>query len=150
MSISARPSAEFLFDTRRWHRQFAGVSVVGTPIVVLFLFLAILPLHYAYIIEDDIEQLCLHQRIQASDIKFALHVIEKVDAQWLDAPLETRIRFQDMLFTWGLTYDYESDSFGAKEISPFYRLVTNKKDSELPSKSFLVAGVGFEPTTSGL
>lgn len=28
-----------------------------------------------------------------------------------------------------------------------YRLITNKKDSEEPSKSNLVAGVGLEPTT---
>ena len=51
------------------------------------------------------------------------------------------------LFPQGLVYDYENHRFGTSEISTFYRVLPTKKDSEEPSKSFLVAGVGFEPTT---
>ena len=70
-----------------------------------------------------------------------------VDRQWLLASPSARVRFQSILFPQGLVYDYENRRFGTSRISPLYRLVATKKDSEEPSKSFLVAGVGFEPTT---
>lgn len=50
----------------------------------------------------------------------------------------------------GAIYDYENCKFGTSEINSLYRVLPNKKDSEEPLKSFLVAGVGFEPTTFGL
>ncbi len=37
--------------------------------------------------------------------------------------------------------------FGISEISVFYRILPTKKGSPEPEKPFLVAGVGFEPTT---
>ena len=73
-----------------------------------------------------------------------------MDKQWAIAPLDVKVRFQGLLFPKGLTYDYENHRFETSEARDFYRLVETKKDSELPSKSFLVAGVGFEPTTSWL
>ena len=51
------------------------------------------------------------------------------------------------LFPQGLVYDHENHRFGTSQISPLYRVVATKKDSPESEKSFLVAGVGFEPTT---
>ena len=51
------------------------------------------------------------------------------------------------LFPQGLVYNYEKHMFGTSQISPLYRVVATKKDSPESEKSFLVAGVGFEPTT---
>ena len=53
-----------------------------------------------------------------------------------------------ILFPQGLVYDYELGRFGTKQISPFYRLVANKKGSEELSKSFLVAGAGLSAKAS--
>ena len=44
-------------------------------------------------------------------------------------------------------YDYKNHRFGTSEISSFYRVLPTKKGSPEPEKPFLVAGVGFEPTT---
>ena len=41
----------------------------------------------------------------------------------------------------------ENENVYTPEISVLYRLTTNKKDLPEAEKSFLVAGVGFEPTT---
>ncbi|MDB5180541.1 MAG: hypothetical protein JWO54_299 [Candidatus Saccharibacteria bacterium] len=87
------------------------------------------------------------QNIQELDIDIALQVMRNINQQWLIASLPVKQRFQSLLFPGGLVYDYEKHRFGTTRISPLYRLTANKKDSELPSKSFLVAGVGFEPTT---
>ena len=46
-----------------------------------------------------------------------------------------------------LIYDYKNHRFGTSEISVFYRVLPTKKGSPEPEKPFLVAGVGFEPTT---
>ena len=101
-------------------------------------------------LEESLDSLRNQQRIQESDIELALDIMARVDVQWLDAPVEIKIRFQSMLFPEGLVYDSKSGNFGTNKMSRFYRLVANKKDSEESSKSILVAGVGFEPTTFGL
>ena len=95
-------------------------------------------------------ELLSQQRIQETDIEFAVNVMERVDAQWLDAPIEEQQRFQRMLFPEGLVYDHENHRFGTTAISPLYRYVPNKKDLPDSEKSFLVAGRGFEPLTSWL
>ena len=76
--------------------------------------------------------------------------MEDLDLQWLQISPQSRQRFQSILFPQGLVYDYEQGRFGTSQISHFYRLVATKKDSEEPSKSFLVAGAGFEPATCWL
>ena len=98
-------------------------------------------------ITDELRKLERQQTIRETDIDVALEVMRDVDKQWLLASPSARVRFQSILFPQGLVYDYENHRFGTSQISPFYRVVATKKDSEEPSKSFLVAGVGFEPTT---
>lgn len=101
-------------------------------------------------ISGELRQLERQQTIREADIDIALDVMRDVDRQWLLASPSSRVRFQSMLFPQGLVYDYENHRFGTSQINPFYRLVATKKDSEAPSKSFLVAGRGFEPLTSWL
>ena len=98
-------------------------------------------------IADELRQLERQQTIRETDIDIALDIMRDVDKQWLLASPSARARFQSVLFPEGIVYDYEKHRFGTSRISPLYRLVATKKDSEEPSKSFLVAGVGFEPTT---
>ena len=102
------------------------------------------------ILTENMNELLSQQRIQETDIEFALNVMERVDAQWLDAPIEEQQRFQRMLFPEGLVYDHENHRFGTTAISPLYRYVPNKKDLPDSEKSFLVAGAGFEPATCWL
>ena len=98
-------------------------------------------------ITDELRQLERQQTIRETDIDVALEIMRDVDRQWLLASPSARARFQSILFPQGLVYDYENRRFGTSQISQFYRLATTKKDSEEPSKSFLVAGAGFEPAT---
>lgn len=90
------------------------------------------------------------QSIRETDIEFAITVMESVDKQWVESDLDIQIRFQKMLFPDGLVYETVNGKFGTTQISPLYRLITNKKDPDVTSESFLVAGAGLEPATLGL
>ena len=98
-------------------------------------------------ITNELRQLERQQTIRETDIGVALEVMRDVDKQWLLASPSARVRFQSILFPQGLVYDYENHRFGTSKISSLYRVLPTKKDSEEPSKSFLVAGAGFEPAT---
>lgn len=99
------------------------------------------------VITKDVKDLESQQTIREADIDLAIAVMDKVDQQWLVASPQSKQRFQSMIFPEGLVYDYELGRFGTSRISPFYTVIATKKDSEEPSKSFLVAGAGFEPAT---
>ena len=98
-------------------------------------------------IADELRQLERQQTIRETDIDIALDIMRDADKQWLLASPSARVRFQSILFPKGLVYDYENHRFGTSEISLLYRVVATKKDLPEAEKSFLVAGVGFEPTT---
>lgn len=98
-------------------------------------------------VTGELNDLTKLQDIQEADIEQAINIMEQVDKQWEVSDLEIQQRFQSMLLPEGLTYDYKLGRFGTSQISPLYRYVPNKKDSEVTSKSFLVAGAGFEPAT---
>lgn len=87
------------------------------------------------------------QTIRETDIELAINIMDSVDRQWGESDLDLQVRFQKMLFPEGLVYDPDSGKFGTSGISPLYRYVANKKGSEEPSESFLVAGAGLEPAT---
>ncbi len=101
-------------------------------------------------LSKDIRMLEAQRLVRQMDIDLALSIMDSVDQQWSVASPQSKQRFQSMIFPQGLVYDYELGRFGTSQISHFYRLVATKKDSEEPSKSFLVAGAGFEPATSWL
>ena len=98
-------------------------------------------------VQIELDELLEIQTIQEIDIDRAINVMGSVNLQWEALSPENRKRFQSMIFPDGLVYDYEQHRFGTSQISPLYRYIPTKKDSELPSKSFLVAGAGFEPAT---
>ncbi len=98
-------------------------------------------------IADELRQLERQQTIRETDIDIALDIMRDVDKQWMLASPIAKARFQSILFPRGLVYDHENHRFGTSQISPLYRVVATKKDSPVSEKSFLVAGVGFEPTT---
>lgn len=96
-------------------------------------------------IADKLRRLERQQAIRETDIDVALEIMRDVDRQWvLASPGASRARFQGILFPQGLIYDYKNHRF---ETSVFYRVLPTKKGSPEPEKPFLVAGVGFEPTT---
>lgn len=102
------------------------------------------------VISSELRLLEQQQTIREADIDIALGIMHNVDKQWLLASPSNKVRFQSILFPQGLVYDYKNHRFGTSQISTFYRVLPTKKDSEEPSKSFLVAGAGFEPATFGL
>jgi site-specific DNA recombinase len=101
-------------------------------------------------LSKDIRKLDAQRLVRQVDIDVAIATMNSVDQQWLVASPQSKQRFQSMIFPEGLVYDYEQGRFGTSQISHFYRLIATKKDSEEPSKSFLVAGAGFEPATCWL
>ena len=98
-------------------------------------------------IADELRQLERQQTIRETDIDVALEIMRGVDRQWVLASPGARTRFQSILFPQGLMYNYKNHRFGIIEISASYRILPTKKGSPEPEKPFLVAGVGFEPTT---
>lgn len=100
-----------------------------------------------FTLQEELRKLENQQAIREADIDLALDVMRDVAAQWGIASPASKARFQSILFPRGLVYDYEEHRFGTSQMSQLYRLVATKKDSEEPSKSFLVAGAGFEPAT---
>ena len=98
-------------------------------------------------ISEELQRLEAQQSIREADIAIALDVMRDIDKQWDIATPQSKQRFQSILFPRGVVYDYKNHRFGTSEMSPLYRVLSNKKDLPVPEKSFLVAGVGFEPTT---
>ena len=99
------------------------------------------------VVLDNLRRLEQQQSIREADVDLAVNVMRDTAAQWSVASPNAKVRFQKALFPEGLIYDYENGRFGTSQISALYRVLPNKKDSKVPLKSFLVAGVGFEPTT---
>ena len=94
-----------------------------------------------------LKELESQQKLREADIDFAINVMRNVSKQWSGSDFDIQMRFQKMIFPEGVTYDSATSKFGTTKISPLYRCIPNKKDSEVASKSFLVAGSGFEPLT---
>ncbi len=95
----------------------------------------------------DLEQL---QNIRESDIDAAINFMGSVNEQWKNSNFDNRVRFQNILFPQGITYNLAEQEFGTSQMSPLYRLVERKRDSGESQKSYLVAGAGLEPATSWL
>ena len=99
------------------------------------------------IITDELRRLERQQAIRETDIDVALEIMRDVDRHgyWLRRALGqgSKAYYSPQ----GLIYDYKNHRFGTGEISVFYRVLPTKKGSPEPEKPFLVAGVGFEPTT---
>ena len=64
---------------------------------------------------------------------------------WADADLETRQAFQATMFPNDLHFDIKSKKFGNVKLSPLYRVISNKKESNSDSDSHMVIPAGVEP-----
>jgi site-specific DNA recombinase len=95
----------------------------------------------------ELRKLEAQQALQEADIDFAVSIMRDTKAQWQIASPFAKQKFQSAMFPKGLVYDADNERFGTAEMSPLYRVLPNKKDLPELEKSFLVAGVGFEPTT---
>lgn len=96
---------------------------------------------------EELRKLEGQQALREADIDLALGIMRDVDTQWSVASLASKARFQSALFPRGVVYDVDNRRFGTSEISSLYRVIDSKKGTEVPSKSFLVAGEGLEPPT---
>lgn len=73
-------------------------------------------------------------------LNFCLFFMENVHRLWHEATLAQKIKFQEMVFPKGVTYDYER--FGTTEIASIYEL----KQAISEKKSTMVPPEGLEPT----
>ena len=72
-------------------------------------------------------------------LNLCLFFMENVHRLWHEANLTQKIKFQEMVFPKGVTYDYKT--FGTKEIASIYEL----KQAISEKKSTMVPRRGFEP-----
>ncbi len=89
-------------------------------------------------LENQLETLSL----QASNdkdrfLRFAFDFVENMGNRFLEISPENRLRCKQVLFPAGFYLDAKN-KVHTPEISPFYRLISNKKDLSEPEKSLLV------------
>ncbi len=87
------------------------------------------------------------QKLNENTIEYVCNFITTPAKIWKDSPLEARQAFQNILFPNGLHYDILERKFGTEDLSIFYSVICNKKESETDSDSHMVHPTGFEPTT---
>ncbi len=92
--------------------------------------------------ESEIEELDLE-----AAIAYVEQFVTNIARQWLDlTDIKRKQRLQRLVLPEGLTFDRNTQNFGTAILSPVFSL--SEKFQNSPSD--FVAGVGFEPTTSGL
>lgn len=102
------------------------------------------------ILDARIDELEHVQRLSESIIDYVCNFMMKPAKLWADADLETKQAFQATMFPKGLHFDIKSRKFGTGELSPLYRVVSNKKEPNSDSDSDMVTRVRVERTTSSL
>ena len=70
-------------------------------------------------------------------LRFAFSFVENMSSQFLELSQENRLRCKQVVFPAGFYLDANNKVY-TPEISPLYRLVTNKKDLSVTEKSLLV------------
>ena len=77
---------------------------------------------------DQLDRLKEQQRLKQAQIDYAMNFMHDAHKLWVDADLDLKLRFQNMIFPEGVILDTKSLIFGTSKISPLYRYVPNKKD----------------------
>lgn len=95
-------------------------------------------------VQEVIDGLEEQQLAKQSAIEYALNFMHDVKQLWLDADPDLKIRFQNMVFPEGLTFDTNTLTFGTTTISPLYRYAPNKKDLSVKEKSLVVTSWRIE------
>ena len=89
-------------------------------------------------LHDKIDELERMQTLNESTIEYVCNFVTQPAKLWKDADLETRQAFQNMMFPNGLHFDIKEQKFGTTDLSPFFSLICNKKESEIDSDSRMV------------
>lgn len=97
---------------------------------------------------------------QKSTIDSALKYARNLCWAWVSAPLHAKQLFQKLIFPHGLIMDRENGRYLTKTVNALFAVIANKSMSfdekekglifKIDDQSFVVAGVGLEPTTFGL
>ena len=75
--------------------------------------------------------------------------MEDVARQWSDAPLDLKIKFQNLIFPECFIYDIKNDNFIINKISPLYRGSSAIKQADSGDNFVMVISPGIEPGLSG-
>jgi len=80
-------------------------------------------------------------------IKFSLEYTNRLKDDWWDLGQEDRLKCQQLLFPDGIRFQ-SNKKVGTGQISPLYRLASNKKDLRESRKSLMVELEGIAPSSS--
>ncbi len=97
---------------------------------------------------DQLEKLMEQQRLKQAQIDYAMNFMHDAHKLWLDADVDLRVRFQNMIFPDGVILNTKTLEFGTQRISPLYRYISIKKDLSAEEKSLMVVPRGIEPRLS--
>jgi hypothetical protein len=89
------------------------------------------------------EKLQEQQRFKQTQLNYAMNFMHDAHKLWVDADLNLKRRFQNMIFPEGVIIDTKTLDFGTSKISPLYRYIPNKKDLSVSEKSLVVIPAGF-------
>lgn len=90
------------------------------------------------------------QRLNEHTISYVCNFITQPAKLWLDADLDSKKAFQQMLFPNGLHIDLKEKKCRTADLSPLYSVMANKKEPFDDSNSPMVTRAGVEPTTFSL
>ncbi len=94
---------------------------------------------------DQLDKLQEQQRLKQAQIDYAMNFMHDAHKLWVDADIDLKGRFQNMIFPQGVIFNTKTLEFGTAEISPLYRYIPNKKDLSAKEKSLVVTPRGVEP-----
>lgn len=97
--------------------------------------------------KEQLEKLESQQAVKKAQIDYAMNFMGNAYKLWMDADLDLKRRFQNMVFPEGVYFDSKSLQFGTTNISPLYRYAPNKNDLSIKNKSSLVSPRGFRWNT---
>lgn len=89
-------------------------------------------------LRNKIDELERSQTLSESTIEYVCNFIRQPAKLWKDADLSTRQAFQNMMFPNGLHFDIKERKFGTADLSPFFSVICDKKESETDSDSRMV------------
>ena len=100
-------------------------------------------------LNSKIDELKRTQNLNESTIDYVCNFITKPARLWMDADLETKQAFQNMMFPNGLHFNIRERKFGTQDLSPLFSVICNKNESDMDSNSGVVISAGVEPALSG-
>ena len=89
-------------------------------------------------ITDDLAKSEEQQTLSEGNIEYALNFMGNVAKVWNDAPLDLKIKFQNLIFPDGLELDIEKQIFRTSKISPLYRYICSETSLTDAQNSYLV------------